>query len=186
MIIDSARGLPYNRLIAEMSMTHRESKPSDRDRIRDLFLRPRAVYGLAEAASALGMVPETVREAIADGTIDAVGEGEELLLAWEEIMTLAVLRRWTPRIISNALPDAMVPPLAARERNRVDLPRYMWQLLAVLAAERAAAEDRPLTVSDLIEECVYQTCVAGITSLDEQIPGVSVAAEWPLVSEDGR
>jgi hypothetical protein len=170
-----------------MSMTHHESKPSDRDRIRDLFLRPRAVYALAEAASALGMAPETVREAIAAGTIDAAGEGEELRLAWEEIVTLAVLRRWTPRIISNALPGAMVLPLAARERRRVDLPRYMWKLLSILAAERAAAEDRPLTVSDLLEECVYQTHVARITSwtsLDERIPGVTAAAVWPLVWEN--
>lgn len=169
-----------------MSMPRHSASPSDRQRIRELFTNRRTAYGLAEAASALGLSPDAVRQAIASGAVDGAGRGDEVRLAWEEVVTLAALRRWTPRIMSNALPDGMVLPLAKRERRRVDLPRYMWELLAILAAERTAAEGRLLTVSDLIEEAVDQTHVSGITpwsSIEERIPGVTAATVWPLVWE---
>lgn len=130
------------------------------------------------------MQPEAVREAIADGTVDAVKFEGETRILWQEVVTLGVLRRWTPRVVSAALPLQRVPSLARSVRRRVDLPRGLWELLALVAEERAAAEEREITVSDVIEEALHHALHAPITSgssSEERIADLRAAAVWPLI-----
>ncbi|HYI09739.1 MAG TPA: helix-turn-helix domain-containing protein [Thermoanaerobaculia bacterium] len=138
-----------------MSTPHPPTRSSDRARIRKLFRAPRPWYGVAEAAEILRMQPPAVREAIAEGSIDAVDHEGQIRIPWEEVVTLGLLVRWTPRMVSRALPAADVPPLARSVRGRVELPQYLWDRLALLAEERARAEEREITVSDVLEEVVH-------------------------------
>jgi hypothetical protein len=163
---------------------HHPIHATDRVRIRELFLRPRPWYRLAEAAEALRMQPEDVRAAIAEGVADAVELEGEIRIPWEEVITLGVLRRWTPRVVSSALPAEQVPELVRSVRKPIQLPRYLWELLAIVAAERTATEEREVTMSDVIEEAVHHALHAQVTSwksLEERIPGVCTAAVWPLI-----
>lgn len=161
-------------------------RPSDRARIRRLFLRARPWYGLGEAAGLLAMTVDEVRRAIEDGVIEAVDFDGELRIAWQEVVVLGMLQRWTPRIISTALPPQQVPPLARSARRPVHLPRYLWDLLALLARERSTNEDRELTISDLVEEALHHAVLADLESAEEmerQIPGIRKTAAWPLTRD---
>jgi hypothetical protein len=164
--------------------SHSSKRTDDRARIRALFRHPRPWYGVGDAAAALRMEPGRVLEAIEDGSIEAVVFEGELRIHWEEVVTLGVLQRWTPRIVSTALPPRQVPPLARSVRKAIELPRYLWELLALFAAQRAITEAREITVSDVLEEVVHHSLHGQVHSwhlLEERIPGIRTAAVWPLV-----
>jgi hypothetical protein len=161
-----------------------QKQTSDRARIRELFLQPRESYTVAEAAYVLRMPPDGLLEAIAAGNVEAEDYAGETCLSWNDVVALAAVERWPPRIISEALPRELVPRLARGVRAQVNLPRYLWKLLRIVAMERAEAADVKLTLSDMIEEAIHHTHVASITDwspFEEQIPGVRAAMKWPLV-----
>lgn len=155
---------------------------TDRARIRHVFLRARPWYGLGETAEVLGMTAESVREAIEDGVIDAVDFEGDLRIAWQELVVLGVLYRWTPRMVNTAVPRQHVPPLARSVRKPTDLPQYLWKLLDIIATERAAAEEREIAISDVIEEAIHHALLdQPLRSLEQRIPGIRLAAAWPLI-----
>jgi hypothetical protein len=155
---------------------------TDRARIRHVFLRARPWYGLGEAAEVLAMTEDQVKEAIEDGVIDAVDFEGDPRIAWQELVVLGVLYRWTPRLIATAVPRQHVPPLARSVRKPIDLPHYLWELLALVTTERTVAEERELTVSDIIEEAIHHALLDKTPrALEQRLPGIRLAAAWPLI-----
>jgi hypothetical protein len=173
------------------SPRHRHGPSADRTRIREVFLRPRPLYAVSDVARVLRFAEDEVRRRIADGSVEAVDREGEPLVPWEELIAAAVDERWTPRLLAEALPPRAVPRLARSASGTIVLPLYLWKLLRAVARDLAAAEDRELTVSDLIERAVHREHVEEIRdwqSVEERIPGIRVAAVWPAargrVAED--
>ncbi|HEX6096828.1 MAG TPA: hypothetical protein VF432_10935 [Thermoanaerobaculia bacterium] len=147
----------------------RRRRSSEWKRIREVLLRRQASYGVAEVASLLGIAPETVETASGPG------------LSWEDIVALGLEHRWTYRTLTAACPEAL-PPLVRVVTRPVALPRYQWAVLRLLAARQAQEQGREITVSDLIEEAVSTAVLTRIedwASLEQALPGVRAAAEWP-------
>lgn len=166
-----------------MKRTQRHRPPTDRERIREVFLGGRAWYGAAEVPALLGIHEATVRQAIDQGGIAAIPVGAELRIAWEDVVTLGLEHRWTVRTITAALRglDCVPDPVRVRA-GQVVLPRYQWQVLRLLAARRAKAEKRDFTMSDLLEEAVSTAVLSNSEDwerLDALLPGVRTAATWP-------
>jgi hypothetical protein len=152
----------------------RRRRASEWKRIRDVLLRRRASYGVAEVAELLGIPAETVESA----------SGREP--AWEDVVALGLEHRWTYRMLSAACPEAL-PPLVRGVTRSVALPRYQWAVLRLLAARQSEAEGREITVSDLIEEAVSMAVLTRIEdweSVEAALPGVRAAAEWPELDRE--
>ena len=158
-------------------MLPRRRTPSDWERIRALFRERRTSYDAAEAPALIGIPPETLQKEL--GTIDGSA------LAWEDVIALGLDRRWTPRMLTEALRRrglAALPPLVRTVAGRVVLPRYQWQLLRFLAADRARAERREITASDLLEEAVSTALLTqdyDWKRIEAALPGVRAAVDWP-------
>jgi hypothetical protein len=167
------------------SMPQRRRPPTERERIREVFLGGRASYGAAEVPALLGINEARVRQAIDQGGIAAIADGAETRIAWEDVVTLGLEHRWTVRMITAALrglDHASLPDLVRVRPGQVVLPRYQWQVLRLLAARRAKAEKRKITVSDLLEEAVSMALLSRIEEwdrLEASLPGVRAAAAWP-------
>ncbi len=167
------------------SMPHhrRRRAPSERERIRELFLARRPSYTFEETRDLVGVDEEVMRAAIAEGTIEATRTGEALRIAWDDLVVLGLNHRWTYRILTAALRDAgapLLPPLVQGTPGRVELPRYQWQLLGQLAERRAREERRELTVSDLLEEAATEFLARIDDDTWGSLPGARAAAAWPL------
>lgn len=173
-----------------MNRTPQRRRPaSDRERIREVFLRGRASYVAAQVPALVGIAEVTVRQAIDEGVIAAIPAGGEARIGWEDVVTLGLEHRWTVRTIARALrglDHSSLPDLVQVRAGRVVLPHYQWQVLRLLAARRAEAEERELTVSDLLEEAVSTAVLAQIDdweSLEASLPGVRGAAAWPSATD---
>lgn len=169
-------------------MPYRRRTASDWRRIREVFLRRRAVYGVAEVSELLRLPGAAVQEAIETGVVTALSIGNEIALAWEDVVVLGLEHRWTPRMLTEALRGRgmyALPPLVRVSSREVALPSFQWKLLRLIAAERSKAEEREITVSDLVEEAISTALVTRIidwTALEASQPGLRAATEWP--SED--
>lgn len=165
-------------------MTRRRRPSPDRDRIREVFLAPQPSYDQSGVAGLLGIPESTVRDALAGGTISAIGGGPELRIAWEDVVALGLEHRWTYRMLTEALRgvDApALPPLVRVVPRRVVLPRFQWDALRLLAERRASDERREITASDLLEEATsgFLSATADWDALETSIPGLRAAAAWP-------
>jgi hypothetical protein len=154
-------------------------------RIREVFLGRRESYATTELPALLGIDPAAVQQAIDEKTITAIPVGRELRVVWEDVVTLALEHRWTPRLLTEALrrfPRAPLPPLLRTVPARIVLPRYQWHLLRLLAARQSHAERRNITVSDLLEQAVTTVFLMKIEDWEEMeksLPGVQDAVSWP-------
>jgi hypothetical protein len=166
-------------------MPYRRRTVSDRRRIREVFLRPRAMYSVDEAAGLLRLPASTIRTALENGIVTALEDGGETAIGWEDVVVLGLELRWTPRMLAEALSGRRVhvlPPLVRVAAKRVVLPSYQWKVLRVLAAQKSKEEEREITVSDLLEEAVSTAVLMAIddwTSLEASQPGLRAAAAWP-------
>lgn len=149
--------------------------------IREVFLSGRTSWDTAELPALLGIDESAVRQALEDGTLGAVSS----CVSWEELVAWALQTRWTYRMLTAALQGrhrGRLPRLARVTRGRIVLPRYQWKLLRHLAAEKARAERREITVSDLLEEAVTTAFVMKIEEwdrLERILPGIHAADAWP-------
>lgn len=166
------------------SMT-RPTRPArfadDGERIRALFLTPRRVYTVAEAAAVLRMPEEVLSASVRDGSIRARDTGGELLVPWEELVAAAV-QRWPTRLIAESLPSPLVPPPVQSSARILRLPSYLWLLLTVAAQRETAARDCDVTVDDLIEDVLHRDIVARFEdwpALEKEERGITAAARWP-------
>ena len=74
-------------------MPHRRRRaPSERERIRELFLARRASYTFEETRDLIGLDDDVMRAAIAEGTIEATRTGEALLIAWDDVVVRGLER----------------------------------------------------------------------------------------------
>lgn len=158
---------------------------SDWRRIREIFVRRRAVYGVEEVSELLRIPAAAVQEAIGTGVVTALGTGSDVAIGWEDVVVLGLEHRWTPRMLTEALRGAGIhalPPLIRVLSRRVALPSYQWKLLGLIAARRSQAEEREITVSDLLEEAISTAVVTPIedwSTLEASQPGLRAAAWWP-------
>ncbi len=163
-------------------MPQRRRRATEWKRIRELFRGQRASYDVAEAAALTGIPPVTLQKAIDEGRFDLTESGA---MAWEDVVFLGLEHRWTVRMLTEALRGrelAALPPLVRAVAGRIVLPRYQWQILRFLAAERARTEHRRITAGDLVEEAVsntLQTQNHDWDRLEAALPGVRAAAIWP-------
>lgn len=166
-------------------MPYRRRTASDWRRIREVFLRRREVYSVAEVSELLRIPGATVQEALDTGVVTALGTGGEFAIGWEDVVVLGLEHRWTPRMLTVALRGSgmyALPPLIRVVSRRVALPSYQWKILRLIAAQRSAAEEREITVSDLIEEAISTAVVTRIedwSTLEASQPGLREAAGWP-------
>jgi len=160
----------------------------DRDRIREVFLKPRAIYAVDEAAALLRMPVQLVENAIAEGAVTSVPLDGGLGLPWADVVVLGMEHRWTYGMLTDALRGRNVPslpPLVRGVAGRIVLPAYQWKLLRLLSARRARDERRHFTTSDLIEEAIMTAILTTIDDwrgLESAHPGIHAAAEWPAGS----
>jgi hypothetical protein len=171
-------------------MPQRRRTPTEWTRIRRLFLARQASYSATEAAELLGIDERTIQEAGEEGALAEVPSDGDLRIAWEDVVALGLEHRWTFRMLTAALRGrfrAALPPLVHVVAGRVALPRHQWQILRFLAARRARAECREITVDDLLEEAVSTAVLTQIIdwdTLEAAIPGVREAAAWPEGSDE--
>lgn len=171
-------------------MTHRRRRPSpEGERIRELFLDRQESYEPGALARLLGISGATVREAIADGRITAIPAGGEVRIMWQDVVALGLEQRWTLRMLTEALRGAdaaALPPPIRVVPHRVLLPQYQWDVLRLLAAQRARDERREITVSDLLEEATAALLAAidDWEAWETSLPGLRAAAAWPAAEQE--
>jgi hypothetical protein len=152
-----------------------------------LFLAPRAFYTLAEARAIARVSRARLTRAIAEGEVEPVSDGRSVVLAWADVVALA-LTRWSPRQLAHILRDAgcgdALPPLNRFRTIAVELPVYQLRLLHHLAEQRSPRGGPPLTVSDVLE---YELCALAseknLPAMDRMIPGFAAAAHDALLQD---
>ena len=168
--------------MATRRVNQRRRPAAERARIRDVFLRPQREYALADVAALLRVPESEVVRRIEDGSIAAVRRGGRRLVPRRELIGVLMAERWTPRLVAEALPSRAVPHPARSVAGTVELPGYAWKVLRAMARELSVAENRELTVSDLIERAIHRDYVEEVRdwpSLEEGTPGIRAAAMWP-------
>jgi len=107
-------------------------------------------------------------------------------IAWADVVWLGLVHRWTYRTVSAAVRGhrtaALLPPLVRVVPGRVELPRYQWRVLGVLAAARQREQGGAWSASDVLEEAIRNFVVSSIDDWREfetMFPGVRAASEWP-------
>lgn len=161
----------------------------ERDRIRAIFLNPQTSYSLVKVPDLVGITPEDVLQAVQQGVLSPAQDGDDLRVSWEDVVALGLERRWTLRMLTEALQDDEVPTLPHSIRvvsGRALLPRYQWQLLRWLAAQQSRQESREITPSDLLEEAVDAAMAArGIDwkEVETVIPAIRAALAWPAADD---
>jgi hypothetical protein len=149
-----------------------------------LFVERQAFYRLADVRRLVHVSEERLQHAIDEGAVEPVSDGTSVLIAWEDVASLA-LTRWTPRQIAHIVRRAghphALPPLNQFRTIRVELPVYQIRLLHYLAEQRSLPTDSPLAVSDVLEyELGALAAEEGLTAIDRVIPGFAAAAHYPL------
>lgn len=152
-----------------------------------LFLTPRAFYTFAEARAVACVSRARLTRAIVEGEVEPVSDGGSVVLAWADVVALA-LTRWPPRQLARILRDAgrgdPLPPLNRFRTIAVELPVYQLRLLHYLAEQRSSRGGPPLTVSDVLE---YELCALAseedLRALERMIPGFAAAAHDALLQD---
>jgi hypothetical protein len=160
--------------------------PTEVRRIRTLFAHARPAYSIAESAAILGMSEEEIRRELEEGSVATLRFGGDVRIAWADLVWLGLVHRWTYRTVSDAVRGhrtaALLPPLVRVVPGRVELPRYQWRVLGLLAAARRREQGGAWSASDVLEEAVRDFVVASIDDWQEfetVFPGVRAASEWP-------
>lgn len=152
-----------------------------------LFVERRPFYRFAEARRLARVSAERLEHAIGERVVEPVSDGTSLLIAWEDVLFLA-LTRWTPRQIAQAVRRAghqqALPLLNQFRTITVELPVYQIRLLHYLAEQRRTHGAPPLAVSDVLEYELSALAVEeDLAAIDRVIPGFAAAANYPLSEE---
>jgi hypothetical protein len=155
---------------------------TDRERIRELFVKRMPFYVLADVLRLTRSTEAEITVAVDEGSVTPVLGGDAPLFSWDDVVLLA-LRRWTPRMIDGAL-DAVhrdvVPVLNRVKQIAVHLPLYQIRLLHVLAEMRGAGFRGRLNASDILEhELVELAMSVDADEIDAEIPGFRAAIHYP-------
>lgn len=148
---------------------------SIRERVREVFLAPQAVYEVSAAAELLGWSLPEMDAAIANGELEATWVGSTHTIAWQEVA--AVVTALDPQAaIEEALGSevqAVMPELMRLSELRVAIPRYEVAMLGRLA------ERERLTVDEFLSRHLLDLASAEYEWLAGAIPGFEGAMRWP-------
>jgi excisionase family DNA binding protein len=148
--------------------------PSDAA-IRELFLAPKPVYSVAEAAAILRVSEDYVRRCIEVGEIDGGAAGRLLLIEWAELVSFGI-DFWSQERVENALGEEIsqvIPELVRLTNLDVRIPR----LHAVALAHVAARDGRSL--SNVLVSVLCDFVSAHSEWLALEVPGFAEALGWP-------
>lgn len=163
------------------------SNANDDALLVELFVHRRETYDELDVLRLTRITAAQLRVSIAEGEVEPTGERSRRKFRWSDVALLA-LRRWTPRMISQALArncvlDAGLPQLNQTRSIQVELPIYQIRYLHWLSGQASEPGRPPLNVSDILERQL--DVVAGAPEdvdamhLAQAIPGYMKAAQFP-------
>jgi len=174
-------------------MTEPWASRTEIQRIRRLFAHAHPSYSVAECAALLGVPAPAIQHQLDEGAITALRFGGELRISWTDVVWLGLISRWTYRMLSMAVRGrraaGLLPRLVRVVPGTLELPRYQWQVLTMLAAERRRDEGRMWNASDLVEEAISNfivPCIDNWPALETAAPGLRAASEWPGRDAEGQ
>lgn len=148
---------------------------SIRQRVRQVFLRPRQVYTPAEAAELLGWTAGEMGEAIRGGDLEVIRTCSGQHVPWQEVAAM-ITAQHPQSVIEEALgreATSVMPELVRLAELHVEIPRYQTVMLTKLA------ERENLSVDELLSRHLLDLAGAESIWLSETIPQFSSAMRWP-------
>ena len=146
------------------------------ERIRRIFLFPKATYTLSEAAELLEYSEGEVLVAVERGDLEITREDGLPRLPWSEL-TLAAVERWPQELIEVSLGQelsAVMPELVRLTDLRVRVPRY-----GVVVATRVALRDGT-TIDHVVSRQLLDLAVNESDEHGASVAGLASAIRWPL------
>lgn len=153
----------------------------------ELFVHRRDTYDELDVLRLTRATAAQLRAAIREEEIEPVGERNRRKFAWADVALLA-MKRWTPRMITEALArqgvlDAGLPRLNQTRAIQVELPVYQIRYLHWLAQRASEPGQPPLNASDVLEQQLDAAAGApddvDAVHLERAIPGYWEAAQFP-------
>jgi len=160
----------------------RHEPRSPRDRIIELYTRPKPAYTNAEVMRLLGMSEADVQQAMT-GLVFGPEQNDQgaTVIRWEDVAHLA-LEEWTPRMVQAGLgrrASALLPALNQHCLIRVSLPVYLIRYLD-FRARQESTNRLPRNASDIIEALLHNDADSGeAPTIDLDIPGFFMALRYP-------
>jgi hypothetical protein len=154
--------------------------------IRAVFLDPKPVYSIAEAAELLGMEWEDVKGWLLAGERESITTGAGLRIEWAELVSFG-MDFWSQEIVEQLLGADLaqaIPELLRLADLHVRIPQLEILALQHLAstpdpASTATDRSRPQTVSAVLSHHVRDLLSAHSEELAEAIPNFATAFAWP-------
>ena len=146
------------------------------ERIRRIFLFPKAAYTLSEAAELLEYSEGEVLVAVERGDLEINRDEGLPRLPWNEL-TLAAVERWPQELIEASLGQELstvMPELVRLTELRVRVPRY-----GVVVATRVALRDGT-TVDHVVSRQLLDLAVNESDEHVASVAGLASAIRWPL------
>lgn len=155
----------------------------DASALLELFVEKRPFYEADQVPRLAGISAERLSEAIREGEIEPLRDGDAVLVAWEDVAFFA-LDRWTPRQIAHVLRAAghprALPTLNQLRTITIELPAYQIRLLHHLADARSKPGAERLSVSDVLEyELDALASDEDLREMERILPGFAAAASFP-------
>jgi hypothetical protein len=155
---------------------------TDKFLIIELFAERRPHYGHDDVLRLTHSSEAEIAAAVETGDLQPYRKDGQLRYGWEEVATFA-LRRWTPRMISEALGTAYesaVPALNRLKVIRLELPLYQIRMLHRLAEAERDGFRSSLNASDVVEQLLVDLANSvDADEMEEAIPGFRAALQYP-------
>lgn len=158
---------------------------SEREAIRELFLKRRREYSMKDAARLLGLTMSDAIAWVKGGSLHVerrrgrkqLGGISKEFVTWKDLASAALLR-WTVMQIHDALADEanhVLPPLLRPvELVGIQLPAYQVKLLQMLANRAGVMMD------EFIHEALLSVEVeCSIEDFEQMLPGFTEAITFP-------
>ena len=147
----------------------------DVETIRSLFLSPKPIYTITEAAILLGMDWREVRGWVEVGELEGVDTDDGLRVPWSELVSFG-MDFWSQEVVEEALGADVaeaLPELLRLTDLEVRIPR-----MEVVALERVAARDGKSVDAVLARE-LLDFVSAHAEWLSREVAGFAEAFAWP-------
>jgi hypothetical protein len=145
------------------------------ERIRQLFLQPKPVYSIDEAAALLAMELPEVQGWMASGELEGVHTADGIAVSWDELVSFGI-DFWSQEAVEDALGSDvadLIPELVRLTHLEVRIPR-----MQVLTLERLAALDGQ-TVSAVLARELWDLVSVHAPWLSMEMPGFAESFAWP-------
>lgn len=146
------------------------------ERIRRIFLLPKATYTLSEAAELLEYSEREILTAVERGDLEIAREEALPRVPWSEL-TIAAVERWPQELIEASLGDELsrvMSELARLTELRVRVPRY-----GVVVAGRIALREGT-TIDHIVSRQLLDLAVNESAENEASVAGLASAMRWPL------